>query len=63
MIPAIGAKWEVTAFDMLMFMFANAKERTAKDWHALLEDGAGLRICNIWTAADSVESLIGRELA
>ncbi|KAK0710297.1 S-adenosyl-L-methionine-dependent methyltransferase [Lasiosphaeria miniovina] len=57
-IPAKGARWEMTATDLIMLMFTGAKERTETDWRALLEKSAGLRVTGIWTGTNSLESLI-----
>lgn len=39
-----------------------SKERTEADWRNLLETKAGLKIINIWSGGNGVESLIGVEL-
>ncbi|KAK3332959.1 hydroxyindole O-methyltransferase [Cercophora scortea] len=62
-IPATGARWEVTSLDLGLFVFMGAKERTEGDWHELLEEKMGFKIRGIWSAANAVESLIECELA
>ncbi|KAF2197615.1 S-adenosyl-L-methionine-dependent methyltransferase [Delitschia confertaspora ATCC 74209] len=56
-IPPKSADWQATALDMMMVTLLSAEERTEQSWRTLLE-GAGLRILNIWKAAEGVESLI-----
>ncbi|KAK3693085.1 S-adenosyl-L-methionine-dependent methyltransferase [Podospora appendiculata] len=61
-IPTTGARWEVTALDLGLFVFMGAKERTEGDWYEILEKKMGFKICGIWSAANAVESLIECEL-
>ncbi|KAI0835340.1 S-adenosyl-L-methionine-dependent methyltransferase [Hypoxylon sp. FL0890] len=60
-IPPRNAQWEATGLDILMMTYLASKERTEQDWRKLLGD-AGLKISNIWTYANGVESLIECEL-
>ncbi|CAM1504819.1 Fc.00g024100.m01.CDS01 [Cosmosporella sp. VM-42] len=61
-IPSTGAQWEATALDIMMLTLLASRERTRENWETLLS-AAGLRICNIWSVANGVESLIECELA
>ncbi|KAH7191600.1 S-adenosyl-L-methionine-dependent methyltransferase [Fusarium oxysporum] len=61
-IPNTGAQWEATALDIMMLTLLASRERTQENWEKLL-GGAGLKIRNIWTVANGVESLIECELA
>jgi len=61
-IPPRGAAWEATALDIMMLTLLSSRERTAADWHHLLQDMALLRINHIYTAANGVESIIECEL-
>lgn len=60
-IPETKAYWESTSLDLIMMASLGGIERTAADWHALLES-AGLKIVNIWNTQRGVESLIECEL-
>ncbi|KAF4980247.1 hypothetical protein FZEAL_3706 [Fusarium zealandicum] len=61
-IPNTGAQWEATALEVMMLTLLASRERTLENWENLLGK-AGLKICNIWTVANGVESLIECELA
>lgn len=61
-IPSTGAHWQVTGLDLMIYALMGAKERSEREWHDLLE-GAGLKICKIWNAANGIESLIECEVA
>ena len=61
-VPDLGASWPVTSMDWVMMALGAVKERTEKEWRALLGQ-AGLRIVQIWTYNQSTESLIEAELA
>ncbi|KAJ4160377.1 hypothetical protein NW754_003502 [Fusarium falciforme] len=61
-IPNTGAQWEATALDVMMLTLLASRERTQENWENLLGN-AGLKVCNIWTVANGVESLIECELA
>lgn len=61
-IPETNAYWETTSLDIIMMADFASTERTARDWHALVES-TGLQITKIWTAQRGVESLIECELA
>lgn len=61
-IPETNAYWETTSLDIIMMADFASTERTAGDWHALVES-AGLKITKIWTTQRGVESLIECELA
>ncbi|KAF5540150.1 O-methyltransferase B [Fusarium mexicanum] len=60
-IPNTGAQWEATALDIMMLTLLASRERTQQNWEKLLGE-AGLKIYNIWTVANGVESLIECEL-
>ncbi|RBQ66854.1 hypothetical protein FVER14953_13014 [Fusarium verticillioides] len=60
-IPNTGAQWEATALDIMMLTLLASRERTQQNWEKLLGE-AGLKISNIWTVANGVESLIECEL-
>ncbi|KAF5002767.1 hypothetical protein FGRMN_165 [Fusarium graminum] len=61
-IPNTGAQWEATALDIMMLTLLASRERTRDNWESLVSK-AGLKITNIWTVANGVESLIECELA
>ena len=61
-VPDLEASWAVTSMDWVMMALGAAKERTEKQWRALLEQ-SGLRIVYIWTYDQGTESLIEAELA
>ncbi|KAK2049472.1 O-methyltransferase [Colletotrichum somersetense] len=61
-LPPTGANWQTTALDIMMMTLFSARERTEEQWRSLLEP-AGLKIVNIWTKGEGVESLIECELA
>ncbi len=62
-IPLRNAQWEATALDIMMMMLLGLCERTEAGWRDLLEKQAGLRIVEIYTAWNGVESIIECELA
>lgn len=61
-ILSTNASWRVTALDLSLFALLGARERAEKDWRSLIE-GAGLKICRIWSPANGMESLIECEIA
>ncbi|KAF2728581.1 hydroxyindole O-methyltransferase [Polyplosphaeria fusca] len=61
-IPATGADWQATAEDIMVMITSSSLERTEGNWRDLLE-GAGLKICNIWSTDNALESLIECELS
>ncbi|EED19714.1 O-methyltransferase, putative [Talaromyces stipitatus ATCC 10500] len=61
-IPDMDADWQTTSLDFIMMSVFASKERTERQWHALVES-AGLKIVKIFTAEKGVESLIECELA
>lgn len=61
-IPDTGAHWQATALDLVMMADFASQERTERQWHRLIE-GAGLKICKIWTVLASAESLFECQLA
>lgn len=61
-IPETNAYWETTSLDIIMMSDFASSERTAGNWHSLVE-AAGLKISKIWTVQRGVESLIECELA
>ena len=61
-VPDVGAASSVTSMDWLMMALGAVKERTEKQWRALLEQ-AGFRVVQIWTYDQGTESLIEAELA
>ena len=60
-VPDLGASWSVTSMDWVMMALGATRERTEKQWRALLET-AGLQIVHIWTYDHGTESLIEVEL-
>ena len=60
-VPDVGAAWSITSMDWLMMALGAVKERTEKQWKALLGQ-AGLSISRIWTYEQGTESLIEAEL-
>ncbi|KAH7122174.1 S-adenosyl-L-methionine-dependent methyltransferase [Dactylonectria estremocensis] len=61
-IPETGAQWEATALDIMMLTLLASRERTRDNWEMLLRK-AGLKIVQVWTVANGVESLIECELS
>ncbi|OJJ43620.1 hypothetical protein ASPZODRAFT_169288 [Penicilliopsis zonata CBS 506.65] len=61
-IPDTNAYWETTSLDILMMSNFASQERTARQWHALVES-VGLKVVQIYTVQRGVESLIECELA
>lgn len=61
-IPAKNADWQATSVDLVMMSLYSSKERTEADWRRLL-DKASLKIVQIWSKGEGVESLIECELA
>lgn len=61
-VPPERAQWEATALDIMMLTLLSSRERTEGDWRSLVEGLAGLKITNIYTAANGVESIIECEL-
>ncbi|KAK4125427.1 S-adenosyl-L-methionine-dependent methyltransferase [Parathielavia appendiculata] len=57
-IPNTGAQWEATALDVLMLALLSSKKRTRVKCVRLLEEKAGLKVNEIDTFANGVESLI-----
>lgn len=62
-IPAEKAQWEATALDIMMLTLLSSRERSKGDWYHLVEGLAGLKITNIYTVVNGVESVIECELA
>ena len=57
-LPETGAPWRATMADMNMLSALAAKERSEKEWYALLES-VGLRIIRIWKyAVETGDSII-----
>ena len=59
-VPNLGATRSVTCMDWVMMALTAVKERTEKEWRALLGQ-AGLMIVGIWTYDQASESLIEAE--
>lgn len=57
-VPAMGHEFEQTALDIMMMVGFASKERTAAQWSELLEKKCGLKIVNIWTKINGIESVI-----
>lgn len=47
-LPNTGTHWQAAQMDMIMMINLAARERSEKEWYALL-DHAGLQLKNIWT--------------
>ena len=60
-VPDQGAHWAQTSLDLALMSTLGAKHRTRAEHHALVE-GAGLRIANIYSHPQSLDSLIEVEL-
>ena len=60
-VPDVEATWSITSMDWVMMALSAVKERTEKQWRALLEQ-AGLKVVEIWTYDQGTESLIEAEL-
>ncbi|CAI7608725.1 unnamed protein product [Penicillium glandicola] len=61
-MPHIGAHWETTGLDMIMLALFSSEERTSPAWYDLIEKRVGLKIVQIWSAGEGVESVIECEL-
>ncbi|CAJ2507045.1 Uu.00g082310.m01.CDS01 [Anthostomella pinea] len=61
-IPATGADCQATAVDWMMMVMFSSSERTEDDWLSFFERG-GLKVRNIWSMENILESLIECELA
>lgn len=60
-LPNIGAPLFPCLLDMHMMGLLAGRERTEKDWRALL-DSVGLVVVKIWTVEPGMESVIEAEL-
>jgi hypothetical protein len=56
-VPDKGASWPVTAMDSLVFVLGVMRERTEKDWEAILTR-AGYRVVRVYASGMGSESLI-----
>ena len=62
-LPESGTRWRATMADMNLMCALAAKERSTKEWYALLES-VGLKIENIWEyAVETGDSVIAARLA
>lgn len=61
-IAETGADVQTTSFDLIMMAMQGGKERTAQQFHALIES-IGLKIVGIHSSAVAAESLIEVDLA
>ena len=59
--PDFSATWPITSMDWVLMALAAVKERTEKEWRALLQQ-AGLTVIGIWTYEQGPESLIEAEV-
>ncbi|KAK9424384.1 putative O-methyltransferase [Seiridium unicorne] len=59
-VPSQNAPWPITSMDQLVFVLGSMKERTQKDWEALLKR-AGYKIAKIYSYEMGTESLIEAE--
>lgn len=57
-VPFTNAHWETTGLDMMMLTLFSSEERTSKAWYDLVERRVGLKIVNIWSAEEGLESVI-----
>lgn len=57
-IPPTGQDYEQTALDLIMMAGFAGKERSAAQWSELLEKKVGLKIVNIWTVVNGIESVV-----
>ena len=60
-VPDVGATWPITSMDLLMLALATVKERTKKQWTALLGQSGLIKVVGIWTYEQGTESLIEAE--
>ena len=61
-VPERGAGWPVTSMDWLMMALGAMRERSMREWEAIL-GRAGLKVSKVFTYEMSAESLIEAELA
>ncbi|KAI0407836.1 S-adenosyl-L-methionine-dependent methyltransferase [Xylaria palmicola] len=61
-VPPIELDYEQTALDLILMTNFGAKERSPAQWSELLEKKCGLKIVEIWTPVNGIESLIECEL-
>ncbi|KAK9788263.1 putative O-methyltransferase [Seiridium cardinale] len=59
-VPSQNAPWPITSMDQLVFVLGSMKERTQKDWEALLKR-AGYKIAKVYSYEMGNESLIEAE--
>lgn len=57
-IPAVKQDNEQTALDLIMMTGFGGKERSEAQWSDLLEKRCGLKIVNIYTVVNGIESVI-----
>ncbi|KAF2262889.1 hydroxyindole O-methyltransferase [Lojkania enalia] len=57
-IPPVKQDSEQTALDLIMMTGFGGKERSAAQWSDLLEKRCGLKIVNIYTVVNGIESVI-----
>jgi hypothetical protein len=57
-VPEMDPDNEQTALDLIMLTGFASKERSAAQWHDLLEGRCGLRIVKIWTGVNGIESVV-----
>jgi hypothetical protein len=57
-LPPLKQDYEQTALDLIMMTNFGGKERSLAQWSELLEKRSGLKIVNIYTVVDGIESVI-----
>lgn len=57
MLPEAGSPWRATQLDMTMLTCLAAKERSEKEWYALL-DSVGLKVVKVWKYTEECDDCI-----
>ncbi|RYP75441.1 hypothetical protein DL771_002326 [Monosporascus sp. 5C6A] len=57
-VPAMDQDYEQTALDLIMMTGFAGKERSAAQWSDILERVVGLKITNIYTGINGIESVV-----
>lgn len=57
-VPERDCQLRTASLDLIMLTVCAGKQRTKKEWHALVEGVKGLQIVKIWPLEESGESVI-----
>jgi hypothetical protein len=56
-LPEVGAAWRATQMDMTMLNALAGKERSEREWYALLES-VGLQVVKVWKYTEECEDCV-----